>query len=92
MYPNPQEALPFTSRPNLDQYRKLAKELVKACKSDDAGAIRAWTRRWLERLPVNDADTAATLTRRRSGPRPGRFRRRTTTTCVLMVCRFFLPE
>jgi len=59
MYPNPQEALPFTSRPNLDQYRKLAKELVKACKSDDAGAIRAWTRRWLERLPVNDADTAA---------------------------------
>jgi hypothetical protein len=30
MYPNPQEALPLTSRPNLDQYRKLAKELVKA--------------------------------------------------------------
>jgi hypothetical protein len=50
MYPNPQEAIPLTARPNLDQYRKLAKELVKSCKSDDAGAIRAWTRRWLERL------------------------------------------
>jgi Ankyrin repeats (3 copies) len=59
MYPNPQEALPLTPRPNLDQYRKLAKELVKACKSDDADAIRSWTRRWIERLRARDAETAA---------------------------------
>ena len=30
MYPNPQEALPLTPRPNLEHYRKLAKDLVKA--------------------------------------------------------------
>src|SRR5256885_5368348 len=50
MYPNPQEALPLTSRPNLEQYRKLAKDLVKSCKSGDPAAIRAWAVRWLERL------------------------------------------
>jgi hypothetical protein len=50
MYPNPQEALPLTPRPNLEQYRKLAKDLVKACKSSDALAIRAWAIRWVDRL------------------------------------------
>jgi ankyrin repeat protein len=50
MYPNPQEALPLTPRPNLEQYRKLAKDLVKACKSSDATAIRAWAIRWIDRV------------------------------------------
>jgi hypothetical protein len=50
MYPNPQEALPLTPRPNLEQYRKLAKDLIKACKSSDAEAIRTWASRWIERL------------------------------------------
>ncbi len=50
MYPNPQEALPLTPRPNLEQYRKLAKELVKACRSGDADAIGAWAAGWVERL------------------------------------------
>jgi hypothetical protein len=50
MYPNPQEALPLTSRPNLEQYRKLAKDLVKSCKSGDPAAIRVWAARWVERL------------------------------------------
>lgn len=44
MFPNPQDALPLPSRPNLEKYRKLAKELVKACKSDATGA---WVKRWL---------------------------------------------
>src|ERR1700722_6651452 len=30
MFPNPQSALPLPSRPNLEYYRKLAKELVKS--------------------------------------------------------------
>ena len=45
MYPNPQEALPLPPRPNVEQYRKLAKELVKACRSGDPDAIRAWSLR-----------------------------------------------
>jgi hypothetical protein len=50
MYPNPQEALPLTPRPNLEQYRKLAKDLVKACRSSDPTAIRKWATRWIDRL------------------------------------------
>jgi len=29
MFPNPQDVLPLPSRPNLEQYKKLAKELAK---------------------------------------------------------------
>lgn len=61
MYPNPQEALPFTARPSLEQYRKLAKDLVKACKSDDPQAIRAWAARWIGRLHAVYADAAIGL-------------------------------
>src|SRR5436190_21195140 len=50
MYPNPQEALPLTLRPNLELCRKLAKDLVKACRSGEAMAIRAWAIRWIDRL------------------------------------------
>src|SRR5262245_17485172 len=58
MYPNPQDALPLPSRPNLAQYRKLAKDLVKACKSGDADAIRQWTLEWLTALAkrLDDSD------------------------------------
>jgi hypothetical protein len=50
MYPNPQEAFPLTLRPNVEQYRKLAKDLVKACRSGEAAAIGAWATRWIGRL------------------------------------------
>ena len=33
------DALPLPSRPNLEQYKKLAKDLQHACKSGDRGAI-----------------------------------------------------
>jgi ankyrin repeat protein len=54
MYPNPQDALPLPSRPNLAQYKKLAKDLVKACKSGDPAPVRAWAARWVERLVALD--------------------------------------
>ena len=44
MFPNPQDALPLPPHPSIEQYRKLAKDLVKAC---DAGAIDAWADRWI---------------------------------------------
>lgn len=50
MYPNPQEALPLPIRPNVEQYRKLAKDLAQACKSSDPAAIRSWAIRWIDKL------------------------------------------
>jgi ankyrin repeat protein len=49
MFPNPQDALPLPARPNLEQYRKLAKELHKACETG-ADAIGAWADRWMAAL------------------------------------------
>lgn len=37
MFPNPQDALPLPPHPNLEQYKKLAKDLVKACRQEAAG-------------------------------------------------------
>lgn len=50
MFPNAQDALPLPRRPNLEHYRKLAAELVKACKSGDAVAVRDWAEQWLNML------------------------------------------
>ncbi len=44
MFPNPQDALPLPPRPSLERYRKLAKSLVKAAKSN---AIGEWADRWI---------------------------------------------
>jgi len=40
------EALPLPPHPNLVQYRKLAKDLQRACKSGNDEAIRQWAERW----------------------------------------------
>jgi Ankyrin repeats (3 copies) len=50
MFPNPQDALPLPPQPNLEQYKKLAKELVKACKSADTDAVGAWAAQWVKTL------------------------------------------
>jgi hypothetical protein len=50
MFPNPQDSLPLPLLPNLEQYKKQAKNLVKACKSSDPNAVRAWARSWVEAL------------------------------------------
>ena len=43
MFPNPQDALPLPARPNLEQYKKLAKDLARAAASaDNPPALRAW--------------------------------------------------
>jgi hypothetical protein len=58
MFPNPQSALPLPPRPSLERYRKIAKNLVKACK--EAGEPRsetseivlflAWAEEWVDAL------------------------------------------
>lgn len=44
------DALPLPPRPNVEQYKKLAKDFQRACRSSDRGAIRDWTARWVESL------------------------------------------
>jgi ankyrin repeat protein len=47
------DAIPLPTRPDLDQYKKLAKGLLKACKSGDFGAVREWAARWTrDALPL----------------------------------------
>lgn len=46
--------LPLAARPNLDQYKKLAKDFQRACHSGKPDAIREWATDWLERR--SDAD------------------------------------
>jgi ankyrin repeat protein len=60
MFPNAQDALPLPLRPSLEQYRKLAKDLVNAYRSGDAGALAAFADRWM-----------ASLTRALPGPQAG---------------------
>ena len=36
MYPNPQDVLPLPPRPDLEQYKKQAKDLVEACRASSA--------------------------------------------------------
>lgn len=50
MFPNPQDALPLPSSPDLDQYKKLAKDLVKVCKSAKPDALREWASSWVHSL------------------------------------------
>lgn len=50
MFPNPQDALPLPHRPDLESYRKLAKDLIKACKSGDPDAIGDWAEAWMKML------------------------------------------
>ena len=50
MFPNAQDALPLPLRSNLERYKKLAKDLIKACKSDDPDAIGDWAEAWVKML------------------------------------------
>ena len=50
MFPNPQDALPLPPRPSLDHYKKRAKDLLKAGRSSDPTAIRAWCAHWIDSL------------------------------------------
>jgi ankyrin repeat protein len=44
------DALPLPPRPNIEQYKKLAKDFQHACKSDDPAAVRNWAAHWAEHL------------------------------------------
>ena len=50
MFPNPQDALPLPSAPNVEQYKKLAKDLVKACKRGNTDALHQWANNWISKI------------------------------------------
>ncbi len=50
MFPNPQDALPHPPNPNLEQYRKLAKDLVKVCRTGSSDGIRDWASGFVQHL------------------------------------------
>ena len=50
MFPNPQGSLPLPPHPDLEQYKKLAKDLLRAAKSTDPDAIRNWSTHWVKGL------------------------------------------
>lgn len=59
------DALPLPPRPNLEQYKKLARDLQQACQSNDAGAIRRWAERWVETLARLEGPANSTTPRER---------------------------
>src|SRR5947207_11639254 len=101
MYPNPQEALPLPTRPNVEQYKKLAKNLVKACKSGDPAAIRDWAIRWIGKLAaLQDAPRSLLRNEKEISTHADsveQFARKTfsrggTTTCVLTDAQFIIAR
>jgi len=50
MFPNPQGSLPLPQHPDLEQYKKVAKELLRATKSTDPDAIHHWSTNWIKGL------------------------------------------
>src|SRR5229473_3204515 len=42
------DALALPPRPNIEQYKKLAKDFQQVCKTGDPGAVRDWAARWVE--------------------------------------------
>lgn len=49
MYPNPQDVLPLPRHPDLEHYRKRAKELARACR-DGEEAIGTFVSEWIDHL------------------------------------------
>jgi len=59
------DAIPLPAHPNLEQYRKQAKDLLKACKAND---VRAWAVRWMEAWSARWLETQAQLRGREVSP------------------------
>jgi len=53
------DAIPLSPRPNREQYKKRAKDLVKLCRSGDRDALHVLVEVWIEKLvKLHDLDIA----------------------------------
>ena len=94
MYPNPQDAVPLPPHPDLEQYRKRAKELVKAGRAGD-DALRAWAVAWVDTLLALHPDLPD-FSRRDAGRRAHQVtdfaRERLGRECTLAQAQFILAR
>ena len=55
------DARPLPPRPSLEQYKKQAKNLLRACVSTDPRALLEWVSHWVETYAGQEAETQARL-------------------------------
>src|SRR5580704_15250375 len=55
------EARRLPPRPNLEHYKKKAKNLLKACRASDPRVLHEWVARWVDIRADEDAEVQARL-------------------------------
>jgi ankyrin repeat protein len=64
MFPNPHDALPLPPSPSLEQYKKRAKDLLKASRSANPDALQIWIADWVKSLGrLSDPRTESSATK-----------------------------
>ncbi|HEV8381521.1 MAG TPA: ankyrin repeat domain-containing protein [Gemmatimonadales bacterium] len=91
MFPNPQDALPLPASPSLEQYKKLAKDLIKACESGPR-AIGAWADRWMASLLAGSAQRHINRRAQQVEEFAVRALQRADRQCVLADAQFVLAR
>src|SRR5713101_1018572 len=88
------DALPLPPRPNLEQYKKLARDFQKACKSSDSGAIRQLAARWAERIARLPVQREIDREAERIGQRWHKFQKSNerASRCLLADAQFFIAR
>jgi electron transfer flavoprotein alpha subunit len=91
--PNPQDVLPLPPSPNLERYKKLAKELVKAGKSRDENAITKWTDQWIDALTQHARTQQTPAEKARDGNRTESFaRQKLSEKCSVANAQFVIAR
>jgi ankyrin repeat protein len=90
------DALPLTPHPDLEQYRKLAKDLLRACKSETEEEIREWAERWAKRVAELQGRPGAEFQKHAQGARwqwrKMRESQDLSARCTLAGAQFFLAR
>lgn len=95
------DAIPIPPRPNLEQYKKLAKDFQRACKLSDPGALRDWAARWAETVARLQGLEVTPEVRRRIDFEAERIEQRwhkfkqtnqRATRCTLADAQFFIAR
>jgi ankyrin repeat protein len=90
------DALPLSPRPNLEQYKKLARDFQSACKSSAPGAIRDWAAHWAETLARLQGLDLTPQVRRQIGFEAERIEHHwhkfKKTRCTLADAQFFVAR
>lgn len=86
------DAIPLTPRPNLEQYKKLAKDLQRACKSNDPRAIRDWAAGWARRIAELLSSPGPREQAEHIAQRWREFQKGKEQVCKLSDAQFFLAR